>query len=158
MRTHWSSHAQTHPDTHISYDSDTHASIHLYEAELSPAESIADGGERSYSQQDIQAKSQNPHGVVRIRTPGQGGVKFWCSVLPDLKVTVNKTERCLLTLSVPMETVPNYPKSSELIVIYEYGSVFLCKHKALNLSNTLIFNPHGCLTCETVLAAILNLT
>lgn len=48
-------------DTHISYDSDKHASIHLYEAELSPAESIADGGEGGYSQQEVQAKSQNPH-------------------------------------------------------------------------------------------------
>lgn len=27
-------------------ESDTHDSIHLYEAELSPAESVADGGER----------------------------------------------------------------------------------------------------------------
>lgn len=66
----------THPDTHKPYDSDTHASIHLYEAELSPAESIADGGERGYSQQDIQAKSQNPHSVVRVSIPGHGGVKL----------------------------------------------------------------------------------
>ena len=72
----------------------------LYEAELPPAESVADGGERGYSQQEKQAKSQNPHGVVGVWTPGRGGVKHWSSVLPDLKVTVHKTERYVQTVSV----------------------------------------------------------
>ena len=39
-----STHSKTSRHTHTSYDWDTHAGIHLYEAELSPAESIADGG------------------------------------------------------------------------------------------------------------------
>lgn len=53
----------THLGTSVSYESDTHASTHLYEAELSPAESIADRGERCYSQQDIHTKSQNPRSI-----------------------------------------------------------------------------------------------
>lgn len=71
-------------------ESNKHASIHLNEAELSPAESIADRSEGGYSQQDIQTKSQNPHRVVRVCTPGYGGVKLWSFVLLDLKMTVNK--------------------------------------------------------------------
>lgn len=104
-----------HPNTHISYDSDKHASIHLYEVELPPAESVADRGERGYSQQEVQAKSQHSDRVVRVSTPGRGIVKHWCSVLPDLKLTDRET----VINSFCTETVKNYAKSSEFMVVYE---------------------------------------
>lgn len=68
---------------------------YLYKAELSPAEHIADRREGSYSQKEIQAKSQNPNNVVRVSTPGHGGVKQWRFVLLDLKITVNIFTSCL---------------------------------------------------------------
>lgn len=109
--------------THTSYDSDTLASTHLYEAELPPAESIADRRERAYSQQDKQAKSQNPHSIVRVRAPGHGGVKLCRSVLLDLKVTVNKAKRCVQN-----------PKSSECMVIYCINKqVFLMQTQSFEL-------------------------
>lgn len=74
--------------------------VHLYEAELSPADSVADGGERGYSQQEVQAKPQNPHGVVGVGAPGHGGVKRRGPVLPDL----DGREGCLLSVYVRMGT------------------------------------------------------
>lgn len=68
---------------------------YLYKAELSPAEYIADRREGGYSQKEIQAKSQNPNNVVRVSTPGHGGIKWWRFVLPDLKITVNKEQTFL---------------------------------------------------------------
>lgn len=58
------------------YVSRTYARIYLYEAELSPAESIADGGERRYSQQEVQAKSQDAGRVEGVIDPGRAGVKL----------------------------------------------------------------------------------
>lgn len=85
----------THPNTHISCNSDTHASIYLYEVELSPAESIGDGGKRGYPQEEKHAKSQYPRRVERVTLPGPDGVKLFGLVLLHLKVTVNKAERYL---------------------------------------------------------------
>lgn len=87
-----------HPDTHTSYGTDSYAHIHLYEVELSPAESIADGGKRRYSQQEIQAKSNNSHRVERVISPGNGCVKLWRLVFFDLKGT-SKHDREMFVLS-----------------------------------------------------------
>lgn len=87
----WGHTPPVHPDIcriHILYDSDTFVHTHLYEAELSPAENIADWGKRCYSQQEKQAKSQNPHRVERVIIPGNGIVKLWCFVFFDLKGTI----------------------------------------------------------------------
>lgn len=58
------------------YVSHTYARIYLYEAELSPAESIADRGERRYSQQEVQAKSQDPRRVEGVIEPRDAGIKL----------------------------------------------------------------------------------
>lgn len=65
--------------------SHTYARIYLYEAELSPAESIADGGERRYSQQEVQAKSQDARRVEGVIEPGYAGVKLWRFVIFGLR-------------------------------------------------------------------------
>lgn len=47
----------------------------LHEAELPPAESVADRGERRDSQQDVEAKSQDPHREVGVGAPRHGRVE-----------------------------------------------------------------------------------
>lgn len=65
--------------------SHTYARIYLYEAELSPAESIADGGERRYSQQEVQAKSQDARRVEGVIEPGDAVLKLWRFVIFGLR-------------------------------------------------------------------------
>lgn len=94
--------------THIAH-THTHTSMYLYKAKLSPTENIADRWEGAYSQQDIQAKPQNPHRIVGVRAPGHGGVKLICYVFLDLKVT---GQRQVLTLHYILTEKDLHPKQS----------------------------------------------
>lgn len=64
------------------------AKTYLYEAELPPAESVADGGKRCDSQQEIQAESQDARGVKGVIDPGEAVVKHVCLVASGLHETV----------------------------------------------------------------------
>ena len=84
--THTQVKTQTHRHTymHTHMHTYTHAHLYLYEAELPPAECIADRGKGGNSQQNVQCESQNPNGIVGISTPGGGRIEHRCPVLPDL--------------------------------------------------------------------------
>lgn len=64
------------------------AKTYLYEAELPPAESVADRGKRRDSQQEIQAESQDARRVEGVIDPGDAIVKHICLVASGLQGTV----------------------------------------------------------------------
>lgn len=66
---------------------DTYAGIYLYEAELPPAQSVADGGKRRDSQQEIQAESQDARRVEGVVDPGHAVLKHCRLVASGLQVT-----------------------------------------------------------------------
>lgn len=78
------------------------AKTHLYEAELPPAESVADWGKGRDSQQEKQAKSQDARRVEGVIDPGDAAVKHVRLVASGLREIVRDVHAKKICLMLQM--------------------------------------------------------